>query len=294
MTEVKCVAPTGCLLGAGPVWSPSEGFLWWPDIKRAKLHRHNPKTGNTRRYDLPIHASALTLSEGRLLMLGDREAGYYDAETESYQRLTTFPDEPVGNRTSDGGIAPDGSLWFGTMDNAENLKRGRYLRLDKNTGAATYLDLDAVRVTSTFVFSPDQRVFYTSDTAAQEILAYDYDPQNGTLSQKRVFASTATSGCFPVGGAIDEEGGLWSAHWAGSRIVRYTPDGAVDRVVNLPVSRPTACTFGGADMKTLFITTARTGLNDAAMQRQPLAGCLFSIETEIAGLTGRAWGNPVV
>ena len=200
MNKVECVAPTGCLLGEGPVWSPSEGFLWWVDIKRAKLHRFNPRTGNTRRYDLPIHASALALNEGRLLMAGDREVGLYDPETEDYSRILSLDDEAEGQRTNDGGIAPDGSFWFGTMDNQEQQVSGRYYRLAPD-GSLQDMRLDPVIVTNTFRFSPDGRTFYTSDSASQEILAFDHDPASSVLTERRVFASTQPAGCYPDGSA---------------------------------------------------------------------------------------------
>ncbi|MEL7112213.1 MAG: SMP-30/gluconolactonase/LRE family protein, partial [Pseudomonadota bacterium] len=153
MTEAICVAPTGCMLGEGPLWSPTEGFLWWVDIKRAKLHRHNPKTGNTRRYDLPLHASALALAEGGLIMIGDLEVGRYDTATEQYEPIAKI-NEPEGFRTNDGGMAPDGSFWFGTMDNAESLPEGQYYRLDPDL-TVERIGLPEVLVTNTFQFSPD-------------------------------------------------------------------------------------------------------------------------------------------
>ncbi len=289
MSEVRCVAPTGCLLGEGPLWSPSEGFLWWVDIKRAKLHRHNPKTGNTRRYDLPLHASALALADGELIMIGDREVGRYDTATESYRRILELK-EPEGFRTNDGGVAPDGSFWFGTMDNAEDLAEGQYYRLAPDLKAER-LGLPEVLVTNTMQFSPDGRTFYTCDSAEQQILSFDYDPGSGALSNRRVFASTLEAGCYPDGSAIDAEGYLWNAQWAGSRVVRYAPNGEIDRVVKLPISRPTSCAFGGDKLKTLYITSARVGLSDAALDRQPMAGSLFALDVETPGLRVPEFGK---
>ncbi|MEL8055436.1 MAG: SMP-30/gluconolactonase/LRE family protein [Pseudomonadota bacterium] len=290
MSEVQCVAPTGCLLGEGPLWSPSEGFLWWVDIKRAKLHRYNPETGNTRRYDLPIHASGLALYQGQLLMIGDREAGLYDPSTEGYERLLTLSDEPEGNRTNDAGIAPDGSLWFGTMDDSEQEVCGQYYRLAA-PGTLEPMRFDPVLVTNTFQFSPDGKTFYTCDSAGQEIFAFDHDLETGVLTERRVFADTLTAGCYPDGSAMDVEGYLWNAQWAGSRVVRYAPDGRIDRIVEMPVSRPTSLAFGGPDLKTLYITSARIGLSNAALDRQPLAGCLFALEVETPGLSVPEWGQ---
>jgi len=289
LAEAVCVAPTGCLLGEGPLWSPTEGFLWWVDIKRAKLHRHNPKTGNTRRYDLPLHASALALSDGGLIMIGDQEVGRYDTATEDYERVATL-NEPDGFRTNDGGMAPDGSFWFGTMDNAENLAEGQYYRLTPDMNVER-IGLPEVLVTNTMQFSSDGRTFYTSDSAEQMILAYNHDPDTGALSNRRIFASTLDAGCYPDGSAIDAEGYLWNAQWAGSRVVRYAPDGSIDRIVSLPVSRPSSCAFGGPDLKTLYVTTARVGLSDAALDRQPMAGSLFAIETSVAGLSVQEFGH---
>ncbi|MEO0449626.1 MAG: SMP-30/gluconolactonase/LRE family protein [Pseudomonadota bacterium] len=290
MTEAICVAPTGCMLGEGPLWSPTEGFLWWVDIKRAKLHRHNPKTGNTRRYDLPLHASALALAEGGLIMIGDLEVGRYDTATEQYEPIAKI-NEPEGFRTNDGGMAPDGSFWFGTMDNAESLPEGQYYRLDPDL-TVERIGLPEVLVTNTFQFSPDGQTFFTSDSAEQMILSYAFDPESGALSNRRVFVSTLEAGCYPDGSAIDVDGYLWNAQWAGSRVVRYAPDGTIDRVVSLPVSRPTSCAFGGPDLRTLYVTTARQGLSDAALDRQPMAGSLFAIDVDTPGLPVPEFGQP--
>lgn len=289
MSEVVCVAPTGCLLGEGPLWSPSEGFLWWVDIKRAKLHRHNPLTGNTRRYDLPLHASALALADGGLIMIGDQEVGRYDTATEDYERVATL-NEPEGFRCNDGGMAPDGSFWFGTMDDYETLAEGQYYRL-RSDMSVDRIGLPEVLVTNTMQFSPDGRIFYTSDSAEQAILAFDHDVSSGALSNRRVFASTFDAGCYPDGSAVDRDGYLWNAQWAGSRIVRYAPDGTIDRIVKMPVSRPTSCAFGGSDLQTLYVTSARIGLSDAALDRQPMAGSLFAIEVETPGLPVSEFGQ---
>ena len=282
MSDVKCVAPTGCLLGEGPLWSPTEGFLWWTDIKRAKLHRFNPRTGNARRYDLPLHASALALWDGNLLMAGDRELGVYDTATESYERFHLLTEEPPKNRTNDGGIAPDGSFWFGTMDNDETEVSGNYYRLASDM-SVTRLKIAPAMVTNTFQFSDDGQTLYTCDSAEQEILAFDCKPGSGAVSGRRLFASTMDGGGYPDGSAVDAEGCLWNCQWDASRIVRYAPDGRVDKVVYLPIPRPTSCAFGGPELKTLYITSARTGLSDKRFESSPLSGGLFAMTVDVPG-----------
>ena len=285
--EPQCVAPTSCLLGQSPVWSASEGLLWWVDPKRAKLHRYNPKTGNTRRYDLPLKASVIALSRGELLMAGDLDIGFFDVATEEFTRLAFLEGEPAGNKINCGGVAPDGSFWFATMDGDEADSRSAWYRLASDR-AVERLNLPPVIIPSTAGFAPDGQTFYTCDTTEQEILSFDFEAP-GSLSNRRVFATTSAGAGYPDGSAIDAEGGLWNAEWDGARLVRYTPEGKVDRIVQLPVTRPTGCCFGGKGLTTLYVTTARTGLTSFQMDAQPFAGSLFAFETEVPGLPCREW-----
>ena len=285
--EPQCVAPTSCLLGQSPVWSPSEGLLWWVDPKRAKLHRYNPKTTNTRRYDLPMKASVIALSQGELLMAGDLELGFFDPSTEEYTRLVTLEGEPAGNRINAGGVAPDNSFWFATMDGDEADAKSAWYRFAPDR-AIEPLNAQRVIIPSTAAFSPDGGTFYTCDVTEQEILSFDFDGQR-TLTNRRVFTTTSAGAGYPDGSAVDADGCIWNAEWDGSRVVRYRPDGAVDRAISLPVSRPTGCCFGGRDLKTLYITTARTGLTNWQMDAQPFAGSLFAMQVDVPGVAVRDW-----
>ena len=282
MYKPRCVAPTGCLLGEGPVWSPSEGFVWWVDIKRAKLHRYNTVTGNARRYDLPIRASALAMWDGALLMAGDREVGRYDPETEAYDRLHALVSLPVGARTNDGGMTPEGDFIVGTMDDAEEESIGEYYLIQEDAQPRK-LDLPIVTVTNTMQFSPDGKKFYTCDSTEQCIYVHDYEPITCVMSNRRVFSQSNHANGFPDGSAVDVEGGIWTAEWGAGQVVRRNARGRVTRVVDLPAPRPSSCAFGGRDLKTLFVTTARQGLPDRAFEANPLSGGLFAIDVEVAG-----------
>jgi xylono-1,5-lactonase len=290
MMTPECVAPTGCVQGECPVWSASENRLWWVDVKRAKLHRYNPKTRNTRRYDLPVRASALALHNGMLLMAGNTEIGLYDPQTENYSKLTNVPDTPAGLRTGDGGVAPDGSFWFATMDDAEKEPSGLYHRLATDHSIMP-LRLPSVMQASAFEFSPDGRTFYTCDTAEQEILAYDFDALSGALTGRRVVANTMDLGGFPKGSAVDTQGRIWTALWGASRIVCHTPDGEIEDMVILAAPQPTGLAFGGEDMSTLFITTARVGMSFPQLDARPLSGSLFALPLDVQGLPRRAFGD---
>ena len=285
--EPQCVAPTSCLLGQSPVWSPSEGLLWWVDPNRAKLHRFNPKTGNARRYDLPLKASVIALSRGELLMAGELEVGFFDPSTEEYTRLVELDGERQDNRINAGGIAPDGSFWFATMDRDEADQRSAWYRLAPDR-AIEPLHIKPVIIPSSACFSPAGDVFYTCDVTDQEIHAFDVE-QGNRLTSRRIFATTSAGAGYPDGSCVDSEGHLWNAEWDGARIVRYTPEGVVSRTIKLPVSRITGCCFGGKDLSTLYVTTARTGLTAFQMDIQPFAGSLFAIQTDVKGRPCGEW-----
>lgn len=283
MKKPDCIAPTGCLSGEGPVWSPTEGFLWWVDTKRAKLHRYNHNTGNTRRYDLPLHASVLALWHGEILMAGDRELGLYDPATESYETRHTLVGMPTGSRISDGGVTPDGGFLLSTMDEHEQEACGQYY-LIKAGQLPLKLELPEVLVSRTLVFAPDGKTFYTCDTAERVIIAHDYDSKNIKFSNARVFSEASHLNGFPDGSAVDVEGGLWTCEWGAGRVVRRSPDGHVTDIIEIDAPQPKCCVFGGDEMKTLFITTARWGLTDKLFEQNPLSGGLFSIDVPVAGL----------
>lgn len=286
MLAPECVAPTGCLQGEGPVWSPSDGFLWWVDVRRAKLHRYNPRTGNTRRYDLPVRASAIALSEKGLLMAADRELGLFVPSTETYERLCLLPDEPAGIRTSDGGVAPDGTFWFATEDEQEREPVGNYYRYTHDAGLQV-LRLPSVLVSRTMQFSADGTTLYTCDSAEAEILAFNVSLGSGALSGRRTLAFTHDLGGLPYGAALDSEGGLWVALYGASRVARFLPDGRLDRTIILAAPLPTGCAIGGENMRTLFITTARSGLSFPQLDARPLSGSLFAVEIDVPGLPAR-------
>ncbi|MCA8904581.1 MAG: SMP-30/gluconolactonase/LRE family protein, partial [Hyphomonas sp.] len=154
----------------------------------------------------------------------------------------------------------------------------------------TQLRLPSVMVTNTMQFSPDGRTFYTCDSAEQEILAYDHDPETGALTGRRIFATTYEFDGFPDGSAVDSEGCLWTCLWNASRVVRFTPEGDVDQVVILAAPRPTSVAFGGPDLRTMFITTARAGMTFPQLDARPLSGSLFAVHVDVPGLPPRRFG----
>ncbi|MGH1420429.1 MAG: SMP-30/gluconolactonase/LRE family protein [Hyphomonas sp.] len=277
------MAPTGCILGQGAVWSPSEGFLWWVDHKRAKLHRHNPRTGNTRRYDMSIKAAALALCDGALLMAGEQEIGLYDPATEAYTRWVVLEDEPAGACISTGGVAPDGSFWFATKDRDQRDPIASYYRMGADRRPER-IRMPSVMKPTGMQFSPDGKTLTTCDTTEHEILQYGVGSDVASVTGRSSLAFTVEEGGQPHDVALDQEGGVWTCISGGSRLIRYSRSGEVDQVVALAAPYPTACVFGGPDMRTLFIVTSREEMSFTALDARPLSGSLFALNVDVPGV----------
>ena len=272
------------ILGEGPVWDERRQRLWWVDIKGGRVEWLCGADAATGGCDVAGQVSAIApRADGSgFVAIRKGEIGVLDPETGAFERrLEVEPDRP-GNRANDGVVDVAGRLWFGTMDDAETARTGAVYRLDADWTCTRVLD--GLGISNTLVCSPDGATLYVADSAAGTIDALAIDPVTGAPGERRPFVDLAGEAFAPDGSAVDAEGYLWNAQWGAARIVRYAPDGSVDRVVDMPVDQPTSCAFGGADLSTLYITTARKGLSDEALARQPLAGSLLSIRAGVAGL----------
>jgi sugar lactone lactonase YvrE len=191
------------------------------------------------------------------------------------------PDRPE-NRLNDGRCDRRGRFWVGSMHDRLRTPTGALYRVDPDR--ACHRVLDGITVPNGLGWSPDGRTMYLADTPMRAIWAYDFDPASGVPGGRRVFARVPDGAGYPDGATVDAEGFLWSAHWDGWRVTRYAPDGRIDRVVELPVQRPTSCALGGEALDVLYVTSAATRLTPAELARGPLAGGLFAVETGVRGL----------
>lgn len=282
MSQTQCAARRENILGEGPRWDAARGRLYWLDIKGKRLEWIEPDGVGDGAVDLPVRASALApRGDGSLLLATEAGFGVLDLDGGAFDlRLPVEPERPA-NRSNDGGVDLQGRFWTGTMDDAEEHRSGALYRLDADWSCERVLD--GLAIPNTVAVSPDGGTFYLGDSKDQTIYAWDLDP-SGVLGRQRVFADTKGTEASPDGSAVDAEGGVWNAQWGGWRVVRYRPDGTTDRVIPLPVEQPTSCAFGGKDLRTLYVTSARVGLSPEALAKQPLAGSLFAIRTEVAGL----------
>ena len=278
MTDVRLVAASANRLGEGPVWAAAEARLYWFDIKGRRLNWHAPARDETGGYDLPCRASAAAVRAGGGLLLAT-EAGLAEFDPASGAvRMRQAFDFGEGFRSNDGKVDPMGRFWWSTMDDNHGERPGAIYRTDPD-GATEQL-LDGIHIPNTVSFSPDGATFYLADSRRQTLFAY----QTADLSEVREFAHTRGQDATPDGSAVDAEGYLWNAQWGGGRVVRYGPDGQIDRIVALPVRQTSSCAFGGPDLATLYVTSAWDGLSPAERDAQPLAGGLFAFEPGARGL----------
>jgi L-arabinonolactonase len=292
MDDVVCVLDCQNKLGEGVIWDPVEEVLWWVDVPMpSAIHRLHLATARHEQWPMPEMVTSLSRrTDGRLLVASHHGVNVFDPSTGCLVRVAAPEADKPLNRANDGSTDAAGRFWFGTMRNniaADN----SYLDVPESTGSLYKVGADLIPVmmdggigiANSTAWSPDGRTMYFADTLAGTIYAYDFDLALGAVSNRRVFASPEGHG-FPDGSAVDSEGYLWSARWEGGCLLRFAPDGRVDRILKVPARRVTCCAFGGPDLDTLYITTSRLHLAEEELQHQPQAGGLFAVRTGVRGL----------
>lgn len=279
--QVEVAARGADRLGECPLWDERENALWWVDSRWPAAKRLDPSSGAVMMVVLREVVGSIALREaGGLLAatksglhLLDPSSGALEARANPEAHL---PD----NRFNDGRCDRQGRFWAGTMSDARRDPVGSLYRFEPDF-ACTRLR-NAIIIPNSLAFSADNRTMYFADTNRHTIWAYDYDPATGAATRERVFADTG--GGRPDGSCVDAEGCLWNAEYGSGRLVRYTPAGTVDRAIDVPVSNPTCCAFGGEDLGTLYVTTATQRLTPEDLARQPLAGSLLALRPGVKGL----------
>ncbi|MGH6934513.1 MAG: SMP-30/gluconolactonase/LRE family protein [Dongiaceae bacterium] len=290
MARVECVFESRDWLGEGPCWHPGEQALYWTDVPAKCIHRWNPRTGMHRRWDMAEMVTAIAVRRsGGLIIACHTGIDFFDPETGAATRFAEPEKHKPANRSNDGKCDRQGRFWYGTMMNnfAADMSE---TPITANTGALYRIDPDGsihqfestLGIANTFAWSPDDRIMYFADTF-EAIYAYVFDAPSGTVSHRRVFGKTREYG-YPDGSTIDSQGFLWNARWDGGCLIRWAPDGTIDRIVKLPCRRVTSCIFGGPHLDVLYVTTVRYGLSEAELAEQPLAGGIFAVDAGVKGL----------
>jgi sugar lactone lactonase YvrE len=288
--KVECVVKSTDQLGETPLWCGRERKLWWLDIERPRLQSFDPATGKHEVHPCDatfLGSQALSVDGSHLLAL-DLRLYRRDPHSGALRRFAEV-ETGLDNRLNDGRADARGRLWIGTMDNQLHRPNGSLYRVDPDGSVKRMFD--GVIVTNGITFSPDSRTFYFTDTRRYCSWRFDFDLDDGHISNRQLFADYRTSGERPDGACVDVDGGIWTAFFAGSRVVRYRPDGAIDLVVPLPVTNPTCVCFGGDDLRTLYVTTATKFLTPEQRASEPLAGGVFAIHGIGQGMPEHRFGS---
>jgi sugar lactone lactonase YvrE len=280
----ECVVRSEDVLGECTVWCDREQLLWWVDIRGPSVKRYNPANGDMRVVSLSEAIGSFGLTRSGDTIIAAMKSGLYLLDPGSGARkLVAAPERDIPtNRFNDGRCDRDGRFWAGTMSDGPRLPTGSLYRLDPG-GRCTNMR-GGIVIPNSIAWSADDRVMYFADTHLHTIWAYDFELATGAMRNERVFADCSNQPGYPDGSCVDAESCLWNAEYGGWRVVRYTSDGKIDRVIELPVSNPTCCCFGGKDLDILYISTARQRLTPEQLAREPLAGGVFAARPGVRGL----------
>lgn len=281
---VQLLLDARALLGESPVWHAHEARLYWVDIEGRKIHRTDPATGIDEVMELAEQVGCIApRAEGGLVAALENGCALIDDWGTAPRPFgpAVLADKPH-QRFNDGRVDAAGRLWVGSLTSDKPKRDATLYRLDPD-GTLTEI-FGGLMTSNGAAFSPDGHIFYHADTPTHCIHAYDVDPATGALGGKRLFHRFAEGQGRPDGAAVDAEGCYWSALWDGWRVVRLSPAGELLHTVELPVQRPTMIAFGGADLKTAFVTSAGKNLTDAEREAQPHAGGVFTFAVEVPGL----------
>ncbi|PZP95024.1 MAG: gluconolactonase [Variovorax paradoxus] len=292
LSEAQCVWDAGAQLGEGALWSPRTQALWWVDILGRRLYRWQWPLGTHAHWDFAEEISAVAeRADGTGLLLALRHGFFaFDPEDGRLTPLHRVADEPAHNRFNDGKCDAQGRFWAGSMDFDCAAPTGALYRFDPD-GRCTRHDA-GFAVTNGPTWSRDGRTLFFNDTVQGQVLAYDFDAATGRIAARRPWLRLAADDGVPDGMCTDAAGRIWIAHWGGSCVSCHDPDSAAELCrIALPARQITSCAFGGPDLRTLFITSAATGLDTSARAAQPLAGALFAVTMDSPGLPAHRFGS---
>lgn len=272
-----------CELGEGAFWHPLQERLFWFDILNKTLFSATAGGIMVDRFtfDTPVTAAGVIDADNLAIASA---AGIFRLElaTDTRELITPLEPESTTTRSNDGRVAPSGGFWIGTMGLKDPGRIPAGSLYQVRAGAVTKI-LGDVHIPNATCFAPDGKTAYFTDGVTRTIRKVSIDRDTGLPTGEWQDFTKVTDQAEPDGAIVDSEGYMWNAQWNGSRVVRYAPDGSIDRIVTLPVSRPTCPALGGSDLKTLYITSAREGLTAEQLEKEPLAGSVFAIRVDVPG-----------
>ncbi len=279
----ECVLDIKASLGECPLWSVDEQVLYWVDINAPSLNRFDPLTGRNTAWPMPEAIGCFALRECGGFIAALRGGFWFvDRDGKPERKVADAPYDPAHHRFNDGRADAHGRFWAGSMNEKRDASTAKLYRLDRDfTQTAMIPD---IMISNGLAWSPDGRTLYHTDTPTRTINAWDFDASTGAIAHRRVFARFAGENDRPDGGAVDREGCYWSAFYRGGKIVRISPRGEILAEFPLPAMCPTMCAFGGPDLKTVYVTTARQHRDPEELARMPGSGGIFALRVDVPGL----------
>jgi sugar lactone lactonase YvrE len=267
------------LLGEGPVWDAQRNSICWVDILGGFVHRLQVTSGSAQTLALQQLVGCVALCRDGNYIAGLKDGiGLVNCDNGKITLVANPESHLPGNRFNDGKCDPAGRLWVGSMALSEETGAGSLYAVDKNFRWKKMID--NVTISNGMAWSSDNRTFYYIDTPTRTVVAYNYDVETGSISNRKVVVNISANEGFPDGMTIDSEDNLWIAHWDGWQVSRWNPrTGQKILTVEMPAARITSCAFGGPSLEELYITSARTGLSEADLIKQPDAGKLFVLKS---------------
>lgn len=274
MKQPICVDTANAGCGEGALWDAQNGCLWWVDIAGCTLHRFDPNTGRCVKQAMPWLISALALRvDNRLLIATIKGVGLVDEAGGAIDILHDPEPEISGNRLNDMAVDPAGQLWVGSMSEGGKNASGSLYRYGPDSCTRM---LSNRTLSNGIDWSPDGQRLYFIDSVPGILFVQEND-------QWQVLREFNAATGTPDGLAVDADGTLWVALCHGGIILGLSPQGETVNELQLPCDIVTNCTFGGADLRTLFVTTGTFGMSDAEKKANPLAGGLFTIDMDVPG-----------
>lgn len=282
--QLEVALDAGNEIGEGPIWDDREGVLWWVDIVPGQVHRWDPAGGSHRIFDAGEMVGAVALRESSPEVVLAVRSGFalLDPRGGEVRPLVSVEADMPGNRMNDGYCDARGRFWAGTMSIDESSSpQGSLYRLDPDLRVTRVLE--GVGISNGIDWTADGKTMYFADTKTPNLDAFDFDLESGTIANRRVVATVPANVGSPDGLVLDAEDCAWVAIWGGGQVRRYRPDGTLDRVVHVDVSRVTKVAFGGPDLDEMYITTAWIGASEAERREQPRAGHIFRCRPGVRG-----------
>jgi sugar lactone lactonase YvrE len=279
----QCVLDVRARLGECPVWAVDEQVLYWVDIDAPALNRFDPATGRNHAMPMPSSIGCFARRRAGGFVVALRDGIWLAAADGTLARkVADAPYDPEHHRFNDGGCDRQGRFFAGFMNERRDADSAALVRLDADLTLTTVLG--GITVSNGLAFSPDGLTMYHADTPTHIVHAYDFDPATGIPSNRRVFAQWEGETERPDGGAVDAEGCYWTAFFRGGRVLRIAPTGDVLVDIPVPALCPTMCAFGGSDLRTLYVTSARAGRDAGELERYPHSGGIFALRVDVPGL----------